>query len=203
MARMCTVPGMWERTINISSAAKTFSVTGWKVGWVYGPENIISSIGRCHQFAVFSIATPLQEALGGALELSSISTYFSEICTEYTKKRDFLLDALVDAGFKPLIPQGSYFILVDISHLDMGDDWGCSPEKSLTKLYLNRKDWNFCRWLATEHGIVAIPCSAFYSDGNNVPTNMIRFAFCKNQEELDRAREKLLVLKNYFMNRVG
>eukprot|EP01126_Amoeba_proteus_P062249 TRINITY_DN8431_c0_g3_i3.p1 TRINITY_DN8431_c0_g3~~TRINITY_DN8431_c0_g3_i3.p1 ORF type:complete len:204 (+),score=31.30 TRINITY_DN8431_c0_g3_i3:603-1214(+) len=198
MARMCTVPGMWERTVNISSAAKTFSVTGWKVGWVYGPENIISSVSRCHQFAVFSIATPLQEALGGVLEGPSISSYFIQLRTEYQKKRDFLLNALVDAGFKPLIPQGSYFIVVDISHIKMGDDWGSSPEKSITKLYLERKDWNFCRWLATEHGLVAIPCSSFHSDGIDVPTNMIRFAFCKDQEELERGREKLIALKDYF-----
>jgi len=202
MARMCKVPGMWERTINVSSAAKTFSVTGWKIGWVYGPANLISAVARCHQFAAFSVTTPLQEALAVSLEMiidTTPSPFLRELKENYAKKGEFLRKTLLEIGLKPLAPQGTYYTVVDITDFKMEKEWGTLPAMSITGLYFDRKDWNFCRWLV-DNGVAAIPCSAFYmdSDDGSVPTNMVRFAFCKTDEELEKARTVLLSLKKYF-----
>lgn len=191
---------MFFSILKLSSAAKTFSVTGWKIGWVYGPEDLISAVARCHQFVSFSIATPLQEALAVILEsLTSPSPppFLQELKDMYARKRKFLVDTLKEAGFNALTPEGTYFVVVDISKIEMKPEWGTDPTKSITGLYFDRKDWNFCRWLTIEHKLTAIPCSAFFSEENGGNINTIRFAYCKSDEELQKARNVLLSLKPF------
>lgn len=191
MSRFCTLPGMWDRTITISSAGKTFSVTGWKIGWVYGPERLVNAVARCHQFVCFSVATPLQEAVAVALEEALRTNFFAQLRETYTKKRDFFMNVLSDVGLSPISPEGSFFILTDISKFNLKEGQG--QTQSITNMFLDRKDWNFCRWLTTECGVAAIPCSAFYlsSDKEEPPTNVVRFAFCKTDEDLEEARKRL------------
>jgi aspartate/methionine/tyrosine aminotransferase len=191
--RIATVPGMWERTVTVSSASKTFSITGWKIGWTVGPANLISAIMKVQAFVCFSIATPLQEAVAVALEQSMTSNYFNEFRAEYQRRRDFLLQTLRDSGLEPIVPQGSFFILVDIGKVKLPE--GAGTEKTITGQNLHLKDWNFCRWLTTEMGVAAIPVSAFYSE-EHMPNNVIRLAFCKTDDILSRARDNLLKLKD-------
>jgi aspartate/methionine/tyrosine aminotransferase len=193
-ARFCTLPGMWDRTLCISSAGKTFSVTGWKIGWIYGPENLVNAVARCHQFVCFSVATPLQEAIAVAFEQATEGNFFQELNEMYTRKRNFLMNVLSDAGLNPITPEGSFFILTDISKVNLKEGQGQSG--SLTNMFMDRKDWNFCRWLTTDFGVAAIPCSAFYLTGTTepVPTNVVRFAFCKSDEDLENARVRLAKL---------
>jgi len=193
--RFCTLPGMWERTLNVSSAAKTFSVTGWKIGWVYGPENLVNAVSRCSQFIWFSVSTPMQEAIAVSFEAALGGDYFNELKASYTRKRDHLMSTLEQSGLNPILPQGSFFILTNIQNFALSPGKGAEPESTLTNLFLDSKDWNFCRWLTVEVGVTAIPCSAFYS-GDKKPVNTVRFAFCKTDEELEKARERLLLLKD-------
>lgn len=117
--RMCTLPGMWERTITIGSAGKAFSVTGWKIGWAYGHKNLIEIVQKLH---IIACATPLQEAAAIAVEheietFGTDESYFTSICKELIVKRDFALNFLQNAGMRCYVPQGGYFILADWSDL--------------------------------------------------------------------------------------
>jgi N-succinyldiaminopimelate aminotransferase len=171
---LATLPGMAERTVTISSAGKTFSMTGWKVGWAMAAPELNQAVFRVHQFVTYSVAAPLQEGVVTALQISD--DYYAELAAMYQTNRDFLAGALAEAGLKPIIPQGTYFIMVDISHLDFPDDV------------------TFCRYLTTEIGVAAIPPSAFYfnpADG----AGLARFAFCKTRPTLEEAARRLEKLK--------
>lgn len=171
---LATFPGMAERTVTISSLGKTFSVTGWKVGWAIGAPSLNQAIFRAHQFMVYSGAAPLQEAAAVALETDD--SYYDELAAVYQARRDFLVDVLQEAGLNPIPPQGTYFIVVDIGHLNFASDVA------------------FCRYLTTEVGVAAIPPSAFYhnpADGRA----LARFAFCKRRETLEEAARRLLHLR--------
>lgn len=168
------MPGMAERTITISSAGKTFSMTGWKVGWAVAPAELSQAVFRVHQFVTYSVAAPLQEGVVTALQTAD--DYYTELAAMYQANRDFLAEALAEAGLEPIIPQGTYFIMVDISHLGFSNDVA------------------FCRTLTTEIGVAAIPPSAFYfnpADG----AGLARFAFCKTRPTLEEAARRLLKLK--------
>ncbi|NJN98201.1 MAG: aminotransferase class I/II-fold pyridoxal phosphate-dependent enzyme [Anaerolineales bacterium] len=168
------LPGMAERTITISSSGKTFSMTGWKVGWAVAPAELSQAVFRVHQFVTYSVAAPLQEGVVAALQSSD--DYYAELAAMYQANRDFLAGALAEAGLEPIIPQGTYFIMVDISHLGFPDDVA------------------FCRTLTTDIGVAAIPPSAFYfnpADG----AGLARFAFCKSRATLAEAARRLLKLK--------
>lgn len=120
----------------------------------------------------------------------------------YQQKRTFLVNSLKEAGLSPLLPDGTYFVVVDISEIEMEPHWGTDTNNSITGLYFDRKDWNFCRWLTTEHKLTAIPCSAFFSDSEGAPpTNFVRFAFCKSEAELEAARKILLSLQPFFLKK--
>lgn len=167
---LAAFPGMAERTVTISSLGKSFSVTGWKVGWTIANPELTKAIFRAHQFITFCGAAPLQEAAVTALHAPA--NYYQELTAMYQTKRDFLAHALQASGLKPILPDGTYFILCDISHLGFKDDVA------------------FCRFLTTEIGVAAIPPSAFYqntADG----AGLARFAFCKSQETLEKAAERL------------
>lgn len=169
---LASLPGMRERTITISSAGKTFSVTGWKVGWAVAAPPLAEAVFRAHQFITFSGAAPLQEATAVALETAEAHGYYEALQETYERKRDYLASALDAAGLPPITPQGTYFIMVDISGLDFGDDVA------------------FCRHLTTEVGVAAIPPSAFYTTPGGGET-VARFAFCKTDEALKEAAERL------------
>jgi N-succinyldiaminopimelate aminotransferase len=167
---LASLPGMAERTVTISSLGKSFSVTGWKVGWAIGAPQLTGAVFRAHQFITFSGAAPLQEA--AVVALHSHEAYYQELTAMYQAKRDFLNSVLADAGLKPILPHGTYFIMADISGLGFADDVA------------------FCRHLTTEIGVAAIPPSAFYHNPADGAT-LARFAFCKNEETLQTAAERL------------
>lgn len=169
---LATLPGMRERTFTVSSLGKSFSATGWKVGWAVAPPDLSLALGRSRQFVSFSGAAPLQEAAADALTWADESGYYAELSALYQAKRDYLVTALAAAGLPPIVARGTYFLMVDISDCGFPDDVA------------------FCRYLTTEVGVAAIPPSAFYhnpADG----AGMARFTFCKRDETLQAAAERL------------
>jgi N-succinyldiaminopimelate aminotransferase len=171
---MATLPGMAGRSVTISSIGKTFSVTGWKVGWAIGAPELVQAIFRVHQFMTYCGAAPLQEGATTALRIAN--DYYAELAAMYRQNRDFLLDALREAGLKPITPHGTYFVMVDISDLGFPDDVA------------------FCRHLTTEIGVAAIPPSAFYQNPADGAT-LARFAFCKTRATLEAAASRLKTLQ--------
>lgn len=172
--RLATFPGMWDRTLTISSAGKTFSVTGWKIGWVIGPPALSLALRRIHQWIPFAVATPLQLAVAGALAEAERRGYFDQLRALYTAKRDRLVATLQAVGLSPLVPRGTYFVMADISATGFDDDVA------------------FCRYLTEEAGVAAIPPSAFYAaEHRALARHLLRFCFCKRDETLAAADERL------------
>ncbi len=181
--RMATLPGMWEHTITLGSSGKTFSVTGWKIGWAIAPPEIVHAILMAHQWIPFTISTPFQEAVATGFRVAGEQGYFEWLGEMYQAKRDRLLGYLEAAGLSSCVPHGSYFILSDTSHLDV------PPNPS------EPRDVTVCRWLTGEIGVVAIPPSAFYSEDNrHLVADLARFTFCKTDETLDQAGERFQAL---------
>jgi len=175
-ARLAQQPGMAERTLTISSHGKTFSFTGWKIGWVLAPPDLTRGLRQAHQFVTFASGTPFQAAAVAALGLDD--EYYQSLIANYQIKRDFLANALRESGLKVSLPQGTYFIMADFTPLSHTDDV------------------EFCRWLTTEIGVAAIPPTAFYSDEHkHIGRSWARFAFCKQMETLEKAAERLKRLK--------
>ena len=173
---LATLPGMLARTVTVSSMGKSFSTTGWKVGWAVGQADLVTAVFRAHQFITYSGAAPLQEASAIALEYGAQSNYYKDLLALYQNKRDLLTDSLREAGLQPITPQGTYFTMVKIDTLDFANDVA------------------FCRYLTTEIGVAAIPPSAFYhkpADG----AGLTRFAFCKSDEVLKEAAKRLMALR--------
>jgi len=191
--RIATLPGMWERTLTVGSSGKTFSVTGWKIGWVIGPNYLIQAIMNCHQYIPFSVCTPLQEAIAIAFEQAPHRDYFKSLKEMYQSKRDFLIKALRDAGLDPVVPKGSYFILAGLDNLHLIGNEG--QEKTITGQGKHLWDWNACRFLTTDVGVAAIPLSAFYSTEHQSILNYARFCFCKTDDVLQEASDRLAKLK--------
>jgi len=178
--RMATLPGMWERTITLGSAGKTFSVTGWKIGWAIAPAHLAHAVLMAHQWIPFAVSTPMQEAVAVALEIAPERDYFTWLSQMYQAKRDKLLGALDAVGLTPVRPDGSYFILVDTSRLDVPVESGV------------RRDVSLCRWFTRTVGVVPIPPSFFYSPQHQYLTdNLARFCFCKTDEMLDDAAQRM------------
>jgi aspartate/methionine/tyrosine aminotransferase len=169
---LATLPGMAERTITISSLGKTFSVTGWKVGWVIARPDLVQAAYRMHQYMTFAIVNPMQEAAAVALETAATNSYYHDLSSRYQARRDYLVTILKDAGLTPIVPQGGYFVMVDISGLDVADDV------------------DFCHRLTKEVGVAAIPPSAFYHDPAD-GAGLARFAFCKSMGLLQKASKRL------------
>ena len=170
---MAALPGMGNRTVTISSLGKSFSMTGWKVGWAVAAPELVEALFRLHQFMVYCGVAPLQEA--AVVALQSPNEYYAELAAMYLANRDFLADALRQAGLSPIIPKGTYFMMADISQLGFPDDVA------------------FCRYLTTEVGVAAIPPSAFYFNPEDGAT-LARFAFCKTREVLEEAATRLVKL---------
>jgi N-succinyldiaminopimelate aminotransferase len=173
---IATLPGMFERTVTISSGGKSFSSTGWKIGWVYGHPELVGGVGRAHQFITFAVHHGSQEAIAYALNLPG--TYFEEFQAMYEGKRQLMLSALEAGGLKCFQPEGTYFIMADFSEVFDG-----------TPL-------EFARYLTTEIGVSAIPPESFYCPEHEyIGRNYIRFAFCKSDEMLREAGERLAKLR--------
>jgi aspartate/methionine/tyrosine aminotransferase len=168
---------MADRTVAIGSTAKTFSLTGWKIGYAFAPQNLTRLMRAVHQFTVFCSATPLQHGMMAALELGD--DYYRNFRTDYLERRDLLLNDLKAAGLKPLAPEGTYFIVADYSHLTKMDDI------------------HFASWLTDTVKVASIPLSPFYIDHKTARQELhyLRFAFCKGVATLHAAGEKLKQLK--------
>jgi len=170
--RPATVPSLADRTVTVSSMGKTFSLTGWKIGWVIAPPPLRDAVQRAHQFVTFATASPLQAATAAALRLPD--SYFQELAASYLARREKLLRGIREAGLPAHAPEGSYFILADISHLGFPDDVA------------------FCRHLVTQVGVAAIPPSVFYSpEHKHLGQGFARFAFCKTDGVLDEGARRL------------
>jgi aspartate/methionine/tyrosine aminotransferase len=171
---IATLPGMRERTVVLSSLGKTFSLTGWKIGWAIAPPALTAGIRAAHQFLTFCTATPLQRAVVDAL--AAPEAYYETLRAEYSARRAALLAALRGAGFDPHVPEGSYFVLADHTRFGFDDDVA------------------FARHLVERVGVAAIPCSAFYADKEGARA-LTRFAFCKTLETIRQAGERLTALR--------
>lgn len=172
--RLATLDGMAERTITVSSGAKTFAATGWKCGWAIGPEPLITALRRVHQFTTFASATPFQYALAEGLRFAG--TFFVQLRTEYTRRRAILLEALRQTPLEVFEPEGAYYIVADIS--------ACANGMS---------GYKWCRWLTCAIGIAAIPLEVFYIEPLRGKT-LVRFAFCKREDTLRAAADRLAEL---------
>lgn len=171
-----TLPGMFERTVTIGSAGKTFGMTGWKVGWVYGHPDIMKGVAQAHQFVTFAVNHPAQEAVAFAFGLPN--TYFEEYRDLYTIKRDLMMEGINASGLKAFSPEGTYFVMADFSEVFDGDDFA------------------FSKYLTAEIGVACIPPTVFYSEAHkHMVRTQARFAFCKSDVTLREASEKLAKLR--------
>ncbi|NRA45546.1 MAG: aminotransferase class I/II-fold pyridoxal phosphate-dependent enzyme [Oligoflexales bacterium] len=202
------IPGMGDRTISVYSAGKTFSITGWKIGWIIGNSDLVRPLQGCQQWVVFSVATHLQEAIAMCLQAAKEpyqgeSSYYSWLREEYTQKRSILFEGLKHSGFKPILPQGSFFILTEYEHLKPEWDHFPDTENSMLeqgKIYINPatrsyKDYNFARNLAFNNSVVSIPVSAFMgycAESSPDAQRYVRFAFCKSDALLRHACKKMI-----------
>jgi N-succinyldiaminopimelate aminotransferase len=171
---LATLPGMRERTLTISSAGKTFSFTGWKVGWATGPADLVRAVLTAKQFLTFVSGAPFQPAVAVGLRLPD--TYFDELGATLRGKRDRLCAGLREVGFDVVVPQGTYFVTADVRPLGWVDGL------------------EFCRELPHKTGVVAIPHQVFYDDVE-AGRPLVRFAFCKRDEVLDEALTRLHTLR--------
>ena len=171
---MATIEGMRERTVVVNSLSKTYSVTGWRVGYCIAPADITGAIRKVHDFLTVGAANPLQHA--GAYALSLAPSYYEDLQKEYQRKRDFIVPVLLDAGFRCDIPQGAYYVMADISNFDFPNDI------------------EFTKHLIREIGVAVVPGSSFYHDPA-MGSQMARFCFCKKDETLEVAAERLAKLR--------
>jgi aspartate/methionine/tyrosine aminotransferase len=169
---MASLPGMRDLTVTMSSASKTFSVTGWKAGWVVAAPDLTDALRRVHQFVTYCSAAPLQEAVAIALEEAETNGYYNTLLAEYTPRLDLLQAYLERAGLHPIRPQGTFFIMSDISGLGFDDDV------------------QFARYMTAEVGVACIPPSAFYSTSDD-GKRLARWCFAKRDETLHAAGERL------------
>jgi N-succinyldiaminopimelate aminotransferase len=167
---LLAVPALRDRALVISSTAKTFSMTGWKVGYVVASPPLTRAVRMSHQFITFCGQRFLQEAMAHAMDLPD--AYYHDLLRDYTRKRDFLSNGLEDLGFAVHPTRGTYYVLADISPLGWNDDL------------------DFCRMLPEQAGVAAIPCSAFW-EGRRDGRNLVRFCFCKRDATLEEALSRL------------
>ena len=172
---MAALDGMRERTVTISGLSKTWSVTGWRIGWCLAPADLTNAIRKVHDFLTVGAPAPLQEA--AALALAMPRDYFRRLADGYRERREFLVPALERAGFKPFAPRGAYYVMTDISGFGFPDDVA------------------FARWLVAEGGVAAVPGSSFYSDPA-AGSQRLRFHFARKRETLEAAAERLQSLRS-------
>ena len=178
---IATLPGMRERTVTISGASKTFSVTGWRIGWILAPAGLTDAIRKVHDFLTVGAPAPLQEAIAAALD-GLPPSFYEELTAMYRGKRDLLHSALVAAGFRCRRPEGAYYILTDFA--------GLAPATAAAPAL---DDTAFAIWLSREVGVTPVPGSSFYRDGGG--RSLVRFVFCKTDEILVEAARRLSTLR--------
>jgi aspartate/methionine/tyrosine aminotransferase len=171
-AAIATLPEMFDRTVTIRSMGKTFSVTGWKVGWAIAPAPLSAALRAVHQFVTFTNSAPFQEALADVLPIAARDGYYDRLRADYARRRDLLTAVLHGAHLQTLPIDGAYFLLTDVTARG------------------HVSDADFCRRLVTELGVAAIPTSGFYSDPTSAP-QLARFCFAKKDETLRAAAERL------------
>lgn len=187
--RIASLPGMWDRTITVGSAGKTFSVTGWKLGWCYGPQNLMKYVQLFHQNCIYTCPTPIQEAVAESFEIEiarmgTPESYWDNLAKSLKVKRDIMADFLRRANLDPTIPEGGYFLLADTSRI--------SKKFDFSQEFGETKDHKFVRWLSKNKKLQGIPPSAFYSkDHKNLAEDFIRLCYFKSEKTLDQA-EKLI-----------
>jgi aspartate/methionine/tyrosine aminotransferase len=172
--RLAAYDGMWDRTITLSSLGKTFSLTGWKVGWAIAPPNLTAGLRSAHQYLTFTTPTPVQH--GAVAALTAPETFYEEMRADYRTKRDLLSNGLSEHGFDVYPAEGTYFLMAGHGNFGFEDDRA------------------FCRHLIEKVGVAAIPPSAFY----HVPADgapLVRFAFCKDQSTLADALDRISRLR--------
>jgi aminotransferase len=169
---IASLPGMQDQTITINSISKTYSLTGWRVGWAIAPARLTASIRKVHDFLTVGAPHPLQEAAAVALKMDR--SYYKILSKEYQERRDFLAQSLDDSGFKVYLPHGAYYIMTDVGHFGFPDDM------------------TFALYLVEKIGIATVPGSSFYSQPS-LGSKKIRFCFPKKMETLQQAAEKLKV----------
>ena len=196
-----SLPGMWERTITMASCGKTFTVTGWKIGWTVAPPAITLALGKVAAHQTFSVATPLQIAAARAYADAETNGYYGRLADSYLRRRDALCAVLKDVGLPPLVPQGSFFVLADISNVDPAHYLGAGGDgDDATAQQDVGKDWRFCRWLTREIGVCAIPTTAFVRpESRPMYDRYARFAFCKTEDEIKVAGERLKKLRDFMI----
>jgi N-succinyldiaminopimelate aminotransferase len=170
---IATLPGMYERTITISSGGKSFNTTGWKIGWACAPAALLNATRMAKQLFTFAGGTPFQSAIAVGLQLPD--AYFEQLAADLQRKRDMLLPALRDAGLQPITPEGTYFITADIrERFPHGDSM------------------QFCRALPAQCGVVAIPGGVLYDPRHSEEgKHIVRFAFCKQDDTIKEASQRL------------
>lgn len=175
---MASLPGMYEHTITCNSLSKTYSITGWRLGYLIGPEKVIKAAKKVHDFLTVGAAAPLQEA--ATVGLNFPEAYYEELLKTYTKKRDYFLAGLDRIGLKHNIPQGTYFVMIDIQDfLDLPQFAGYS-------------DLEFCEWMIKNIGVAAVPGSSFFKEEVN---NLIRLHFAREEKTIDEALNRLAKLQ--------
>ena len=167
---MATLPGMRDRTIAVNSMSKSYSVTGWRVGWVLAPDDVTSAVRKVHDFLTVGAAAPLQQA--GAVALALPDAYYEKLAREYAERRDLLLHELGAAGFTCHVPRGAYYIMCDITSFGANDDIA------------------FVRHMIERAGVAAVPGSSFFDDPKR-GSHFVRFCFCKRRETLEEAGRRL------------
>jgi aminotransferase len=170
---IASLPGMFERTISCSSLSKTYSITGWRLGYVIAPEKIINGVKKVHDFLTVGAAAPLQEAAVVGLQMPE--SYYEDLLKTYARKREIFLSYLESANLPYTVPEGAYYVMVDISKFNA------------------RSDMEFCTWLVREAGVAAVPGSSFFHESIQ---NFIRFHFAKKEETLIEAGKRLQKLGN-------
>ncbi|MCI8464784.1 MAG: pyridoxal phosphate-dependent aminotransferase [Lachnospiraceae bacterium] len=171
---MASLPGMYEHTITCNSLSKTYSITGWRLGYLIGPEEVIEGAKKVHDFLTVGAAAPLQEAAVAGLLFPQ--TYYDRLLETYTKKRDYFLAGLDRIGLKHNIPQGTYFVLIDIQEfLDL-------PQ------FAGYTDLEFCEWMIRNVGVAAVPGSSFFKEEVN---HLIRLHFAREEATIDEAISRL------------
>lgn len=210
-----SLPGMWDKTITISSAGKTFSATGWQIGWCIGPSRLISRIHQLLPYVQFCASTVIQEALARSLQRADepydgYQSYYDYLRAMYTRKRDLLIDALKTTGFAvpdyDRTPGGGFFIFARIGKT-LADS--IPPERLMVAnaaapAGVTRQDWALCQWMAEEKGILCIPSSPFFSEESashgTYSDQFIRIAFCKSDETIEAAAAAFLALNENVSN---
>eukprot|EP00732_Lithocolla_globosa_P002187 Lithocolla_globosa_v1_NODE_1362_length_2632_cov_5.112534.p1 type:complete len:420 gc:universal NODE_1362_length_2632_cov_5.112534:768-2027(+) len=191
---IASLPGMWERTLTVGSAGKVFSMTGWKIGWVLGPEHLIKYVERAHGRVTFCATTPLQEAIAVGFDEGIERNFFETQRLDLLSKRQKMVSAFEQLGLSCVIPEGTYFMLVETSSIQLPS----SVEESISEKD-NPRDWAIAKWLTTDIGVAAIPPSAFYSPQfAHLSRGYVRFAFCKTDATLDEAILRLQKLKKFI-----